>query len=146
MRDSGFTRQERSFITLMRIWAAAFLVAAVIFATLPDVLLNYLNDIGRVFAGWQSPKAVGGGQFWLVLACSLLVSLSYACLVAQAKPLRNTGYANIVILAKFVSAAGFTAMLFVDSMQFYYLVGAVVDGLIFIITWRFYARAAGSRS
>jgi len=131
---------------LMRIWATAFLVAAVIFATIPDVLLNYINDIGRVFAAWQSPKVEYGSRFWLVLAVALLVSLAYTCMVAQAKPLRNTGYTRIVILAKFVSSLGFASMLFVDGRQFYYLVGAVVDGLICVITWRFYARATKSRN
>jgi hypothetical protein len=146
MKFAGYTKQERTFITLMRILMVVFFGAACVFAAIPDVLLNYLNDIGKVFLHWQSPPHAAGGLFWLVLAVALLIVLSYACLLTQKSPVRNGGYARIVILSKFVTAAGFAAMLRIDSMQFYYLVGAVVDGLIFIITWRIYAKASISRS
>lgn len=146
MKYAGYTKQERNFITLMRLLMIAFLGAACIFAAIPDVLLNYINDIGKVFADWQSPPYAGGGYFWLVLAVSLLVVLSYACFLTQRSPVRNGGYARLVILAKFITAAGFAALLYLDGRQFYYLVGAVIDGLIFIVTWRVYAKASISRS
>lgn len=145
MRDAGYTSQERSFITLMRVWAIVFLAAAVIFATIPETLLAYISDIGRVFAGWQPPAPEAGGQFWLVLAVALLLVLSYAALMAQMKPLRYIGYANLIILAKVASSAGYAFLFFSGDRQFAVLVGAVVDGLIAALTWRFYARACRSR-
>lgn len=146
MRDSGFTRQERTFIAIMRVWVFAFLAAAVVFSLAPEVFLNYLNDIGRVFFGWESTKIEASEHFWLVLAVAYLLILAYASIVSQAKPLRNTGYARIVILGKLASSAGFAALLLLGNKQFYYLAGAIVDGLIFAITWRIYARASRSRN
>jgi hypothetical protein len=146
MKYAGFTMQERTFITLMRVWSVAFLATGILFATIPNILLNYINDIGKVFLGWQSPPTAAGGFFWLVLAVALLFVLSYCCMLAQASALRNFDYARLVMVAKFISAAGFAAMLFIDGRQFYYLVGAVIDGLIFIITLRVYVKAAKSRS
>lgn len=147
MRDSGFTRQERSFILLMRIWIVAFIGAAIIFAAIPQVLLNYINDIGRVFFSWQSPPVTTAGcGIWIVLSVAFLISLAYVCIIAQAKPLRNTAYARIIILSKFVSSAGFVAILLISAHYFYYLVGAIVDGLICILTWRLYSGALRSRN
>lgn len=146
MKDSGYTSQERSFILLMRIWAVAFAFAGTIFAAIPEVMLNYINNIGHVFFGWLSPPVEGGGYFWLILAVALLFSLSYGCIMAQIRPLRNQAFAQIVIVAKFVSSIGFVSALVLGYHQFYYLVGAIVDGLIFLITLRIYTRALSSRN
>ncbi len=145
MKFAGYTKQERTFITLMRVWMVVFFAAAVLFAALPNVILNYINDIGKVFLSWNSPPVATDGQFWLVLAVALLFILSYSCALAQAYPLRNFGYARLVIIAKFITTCGFTAMIFVHSRQFYYLAGAAIDGLIFIITLGVYIKASRSR-
>lgn len=146
MRYAGFTKQERTFITLMRVLMVLFLGAAIAFVVIPDILLNYINDIGKVFLDWRSPPYVGGGYFWLVPAVALLLILFYSCALAQKSPLRYGGYAKLVIMAKFVTATGFAALLFLDGLQFYYLVAAVIDALLFIITWRFYTKASVSRT
>jgi hypothetical protein len=117
-----------------------------VFAIVPNILLNYINDIGKVFLNWQSPAYQGGGYFWLVFAIALLLMLSYACALAQKSPPRYGVYARFVIMSKFITAAGFTILLFHDGKQFYYLVGAVIDALIFIITWRVYSKAQVSRT
>ena len=146
MKDAGYTMQERSFILLMRIWAVLFLGAGILFAAIPEVLLNYLNDIGRTFVGWESPPIDAGGRFWLVLAVAFLICLSYVCWLAQSHPVRHAEQVRIVILGKFLTAAGFTLMLFLGERQFYYLVGAVVDGTIFLLTWHIFSRSQRSRS
>ena len=146
MRYAGFTKQERSFITLMRVWMVLFLGLAIVFCIIPEILLNYINDIGKVFLGWQPPPHRGGGYFWLAPAVALHVLLAYSCALAQHSPVRNGSYAKLVIMATFISAAGYVALLFLDSMQFYYLVAAVIDALVFIITWRVYSKASLSRT
>ncbi|MFH1829166.1 MAG: hypothetical protein ABH871_00115 [Pseudomonadota bacterium] len=145
MKYAGFTKQERTFITLMRVWMVAFFGTGILFATIPNILLNYINDIGKVFVGWHSPPIASGGYFWLVLAVALLAILTYSCALAQASPLRNFGYARLIIISKFISAIGFAALLYINGKQFYYLVGAVIDGLIFIITLGVYIKASKSR-
>jgi hypothetical protein len=146
MRDAGFTRQERTFILLMRLWVLCFLGAAILVAWMPNTLLAYLNDIGRTFANWDSPPIEGGTHFWIVLSIALLCTLAYVSAVAQSSLLRHIDYAKVVILAKAISAMGFAAMLHFDQREFYYVAGAVIDGLIALITWRVYARAARSRN
>jgi len=146
MRYAGFTKQERTFIGVMRVWMVAFLGAGICFILIPNVLLNYINDIGKVFLKWHSPPYEAGGEFWLVFAVALMFILSYACMLAQRNPLRNGIYARLVIMAKFMTAAGFVILLFLKGMQFYYLVSAVIDALICIITWRVYSRASLSRT
>ncbi len=146
MKDAGFTRQERTFIAVMRIWAVALLFTALLFAALPDVLLDYVNDIGRVFAGWNSPPHAPVNRFWAVQAVSFELVLAYACMLAGQRPLVNRDYARLVILGKLAAAAGLASMLLLDSAQFYYAVGLTIDGLIGIITWRTYSRAVFSRN
>lgn len=146
MRYAGFTKQERTFITLMRVWMVLFLGLAVLFSVIPEILLNYINDIGKVFLDWQPPPQPGGGYFWLAPAVALHVILAYSCALAQRSPVRNGSYAKLVIMATFISAVGYTALLFLDSMQFYYLVAAVIDALVFILTWRVYSKASLSRT
>lgn len=147
MKRAGFTRQERTFIALMRIWAIAFLVAGIVFAAAPDYLLTYVTDVGRVIFGWPSPPSqLGQERFWLVLAVSLLFALAYLCAIVQQSPVRHAGYARIVIFSKLVSSVGFAACLLLHERQFFYLSGVVVDGAMCLITWRVYARAMRSRT
>lgn len=146
MRYAGFTKQERTFIAVMHVWMVAFLGTGICFILIPNVLLNYINDIGKVFLKWHSPPYVEGGYFWLVFAVALLFTLSYVCLLASRNPLRDGVYAKLVIMSKFFTAVGFVILLYLDGKQFYYLVSAVIDALIFIITWRVYSRASVSRT
>lgn len=146
MKNAGFTRQERSFIALMRIWAVAFFLTAILFAVAPDYTINYLTSVGTEIFGWQSdPIQFGNERFWLVLAITLLVTLSYISAIVQRNLLRNIGYARPVIVAKLFSSVGFIFALTRGQHHFIYLAGAIVDGLIFLITWRMYAKAVKSR-
>jgi len=146
MRHSGFTKQERNFITLMRTWVVAFLGAAALFALIPGILLNYINDIGKVFLSWHSPAIAAGGEIWRVQAVVLNICLTYVCAIAQGSALRNAAYARIALLCTFACSAGFAAMIFADGPQFYYLAFAVAYGAAFLITLWFYGSSARSRS
>ena len=146
MRYAGFTKQERTFITLMRVLMVLFLGVAIAFAVIPDILLNYINDIGKVFLSWRSPPYVSGGYFWLIPTIALYVILSYSCALSQRSVVRNGSLAKLVIMTTFMTAIGFAALLFLDGLQFYYLVAAVINALIFIITWRVFAKASLSRT
>lgn len=147
MKKAGFTRQERSFITLMRVWIALFLLAAILFGISPDYIPNYVTNIGTAIFDWEAhPPQQGCNHFWVVMSIAMLVSLSYLCAIAQHNIVRHIGYARPVILAKFATCAGFLICFFTLEKQFLYLVSAIVDGLICLITWRFYRTALKSRS
>jgi hypothetical protein len=132
---------------LMRICAILFLGAGIAFAAVPDYILQYITRVGSGLFGWYAPPPhLGGERFWLVLAVTHVFILAYLCALVQRNLLRYISYARPVILSKFISATGFFLCLVLDERQFFYLVGGIVDGLIFLFTWRFYARAIKSRA
>jgi len=147
MKNAGYTRQERSFIALMRIMAVLFLGAAVLFALSPDYIASYLTSVGNVLLGWNSaPFPATAGHLWVVPSVAFLIVLSYLCTVVQRNIVRNIGYTRPVIIAALATCAGFTACFFLGDRHFVYFSAAVVNGLICMITWRFYHRAQKSRS
>ncbi len=147
MKFSAYTKHERTFIGVMRVWIVLFLGAAILFAALPHTLLVYLDDIGRGIFGWHSPPLPEMAEhFWQVLAVSMLAVIGYLCAIAQHQPDRNIGYARPVILSKFVTTVGFALCLIFGARHFFALVGVTVDGLILLITWYVYHKARWSRS
>lgn len=147
MRKAGLTRQERSFIVLMRIWAVLFLCGGILFAAAPDYIPSYLQRVGFVLLGWESPPLPPiGGHFWLVMAVGYLFVLAYCCAIVQRNIVRNSGYTRPVILGKLATCLGFFTCFLMSGDHFVYFVGAVVDGAICLITWRLYARALKSRA
>lgn len=147
MRQAGYTKQERSLIALMRVWAIIFIGASILFALAPDYVPDYLTRISTLLLHRQSsPLPPTSEHFWHVLAITMLILLSYLCLIVQHNIVRNIGYVRPVILAKFASSAGFLFCFFSHDKHFVYLTGAIVDGIICTITWRFYSRAIKSRT
>jgi hypothetical protein len=147
MKEAGLTKQERNFLALLRAWMILFLFAMGIFIIAPDWMLDYLTAIGRGIFDWREPTiTLGNERFWLVLAIALLACLSYLCFVAQRDFLRNMEYAKAIIVSKFVSTAGFVICLVTVEARFFYLVGAIIDGILFVTTWYYYNAAAKSRS
>lgn len=147
MKMAGFTRQERTFLAYMRVLALLFSGAAVLFAALPDYLPTYITRIGEGLFGWHDPSLPPeAGRFWNVLAVALLASLAYLSAIVQRDLVRNIGYARPIILAKFVSAAGFLLCFWTSDGPFLYLVGAIVDGILCVLTWQLYTRAVQSRN
>ncbi len=147
MKEAGLTKQERSFLALMRILMILFFLATLLFIFLPDWTLNYLTAIGRGIFGWQEPViALGAERFWCVLAIALLACLTFIAFEAQRDFLRNIDYARPIIVAKLVSTVGFVVCLLWYEYRFFYLVGAIVDGIIFATTWYYYNAAIKSRS
>jgi len=145
MKHSGFTKQERHFIVVMRLWFVAFVGLAAMFALMPATLLNYVNDIGKVFFGWQPQAVAAGSGLWRIHSIALHLCMAYCCAVAQGSSLRNAGYARVVLLGAAASAIGGAALVLFGSAQFYYLVAAALDGLVFLVTLWVYSSASRSR-
>lgn len=147
MRDAGYTKQERSLFTLTRILMVLFFLTTILFIILPNWTLTYLTNIGRgIFGFAQPPIPLGAEHFWLILAIAYLVALTYICFLVQHDFLRNIDYLKVIILAKFVSTVGFLFCFFKYDRYFFYIVGAAIDGLIFLITWYYYHAAKKSRT
>ncbi len=147
MRHAGYTKQERVLLTVVRVLTVAFLLTALTFAIAPDYILDYMKDIGNVFFEWNAPSVdLGGQHFWLIMAVSFTATLGYLCFLAQSNLIRNIGYLRPVIFSQLLTTIGFIICIFISDAQFFYLVGAIVDGLIFVVLWRLYAMAMRSRN
>lgn len=147
MKEAGLTKQERSFLALVRILMVLFFLATLLFIFLPDWTLNYLTAIGRGVFGWSEPPLVlGAERFWCVLAISMLATVTFICTEVQRDFLRKIEFMRAVIIAKLTSTIGFLVCFFWYEARFFYAVGALVDGLIFALTWYYYNAAVKSRS
>lgn len=146
MRNLGFTKQERAFVALMRFWMIAFLGVGIIFAISPNYIPDYVTRFGVALLDWHDMPPVGENGFFVVLSVAFLFALAYLCAIVQHAPVRNIGYTRPVIFSKFVTSLGFFICFLFYGKHFLYLVSAMVDFTIFILTWWFYAKAVGSRS
>jgi hypothetical protein len=146
MREAHKTRQERHFQAFMRILMVAFLGAGIILVARPIWTLSYIERIGHSIFGWTGPHLeFTADPFWLSFVAAFMLMLVYCAYKAQANHLRTIGYARAILIGKFVTALGFTLSFILVQASFVYLVSAIVDGLIFIITFALFAAAARSR-
>ena len=146
MKYAGYTKQERALLTVTRVLTVTFLLTAIVFAIAPNYILNYVNDIGKVLFGWHAPSTNFGNQyFWLVLSVGYISTIAYLCFLAQRNLIRHIGYLRPVIFSELIATIGFFICLFTSEAQFFYLIGAIIDGLIFILLWWLYAVAVNSR-
>ena len=147
MKNTHFTRQERFIVDWLRFLVIGFLGIGLTFATIPNILFQYIDSIGLVFFNYKSlPIEENVFHLWWVLSLTLLLVLVVACFLAQRDWLRYCQLVPTVILAKGASFAGLLALTLLQPTHFFYLVGSIVDGLLFFSTWYFYAQAIKSRS
>ena len=107
MKEAGLTKQERSFLALIRIWMVLFFLGMLVFIIVPDWSLYYLANIGRVIFGLSEPPFVlGAERFWLVLAVAYMAVITYICFEVQTDLLRKIEYARALIIAKLVTTTG----------------------------------------
>lgn len=146
MKESGLTRQERSFIALTRALAFFFFGAALASAFIPDIILDYITRLGIAFFDWKTGASSQTGEpFWLVLSSASLFCFAYMSFVISRDPLRNIIYARAILLGKLLSTVGFLLCFFLDEQHFFYLVAAITDGLISIALFFSYRAAVLSR-
>ena len=146
MREAGLTKQERHLLALLRVWLVVFLGAGILFAAAPDWTLDYIHKLGSGLFGWKSPQLQPNAErFWLVLSVSLMATLTYLTYKAQSNLPRYISYTSVILIAKLVSTTGFAVCFFTAERSFLYLTGAIVDGLIFFITFVLYRSALRSR-
>ena len=146
MREAHKTRQERHFQTFMRILIVLFLGAGVLLVVKPVWTIEYIERIGHSIFGWENHTLkIAAEPFWLTIVASFMLILTYCAYKAQTNHLRTIGYARVIMLAKCVTAIGFMLSFILVEESFVYLVSAVIDGLIFLITLALFSSAAKSR-
>lgn len=147
MRDAHLTRQERFIILWLRFLLVLFLLFGALFVFIPDRLFQYVNAIGLAFFHFKSaPPPYGAREFWWILALGYKGVLAHACFEAQKNWLLSHHFVPIVILGKGISAVGLTLLAFSFHANFFYIVGAGLDGILVLLTSYFYVQALKSRS
>lgn len=131
----------------LRFLTLAFVVLAILLANQPHYFFRYLDSIGLVFFNFSSqPVEPHPFDLWWVLTFALIVVLVTISFQAQRDWLRYSIFVPLLILAKGVSFIGFIFLALTEQSHFFYIVGAVADGLLFLITLTFYVQAEKSRS
>lgn len=133
---SGFTRQERMFLSLMKAWSVVFVVLTIVFAWCGDWVLNQLTRTSILLLGMRTRiPNFGEERFWQILAVTHFLVMAFLCWQTARDRLRHLGYAEAVILGKAVSTIGFFVCFFFIENLFVYLLAGVVDALMCTLTW-----------
>lgn len=147
MKEMGLTLQERRLVVILRWWVGLFAATAAGFAIFPSEIIRSLNTIGHVFFKWPAPPlTLPSEHFWQIMAVSLLCILTIISFSAQQSIREKLSFVPVIILSKFVTTTGFVIAYFLAGRHFAYFAGAIIDGMIFLITWFCYRRTIASRA
>lgn len=147
MKNAQFTRQERFMIVWLQFLLFFFLLTTFLLIFLPYTFFGYLNNIGLVFFNFSSPRlTVLPFDIWQVLTTSLMVILIVVTFQAQREWLRYFPFVSIILMAKGICLVGLLALIFLTPPHFFYILGAVVEGVLFVVTAYSYAKAIRSRN
>ncbi|HEV7678632.1 MAG TPA: hypothetical protein VGQ42_08695 [Candidatus Dormibacteraeota bacterium] len=140
MSDSQDTLSEgeRALQKLLRIWTLLFAAGAVSFAVDPDRSTASLN----LLPGPSLPRS--SEKYWNALAVSLMATLTTMCAMASTDVRRRRAFVWPVLVSKAVSSGMFVRR-FTEQRRTPYLVGAAVDGSIFVVTARALIASRGGR-
>jgi len=135
------TKAERQLVILLRIWTISFIITAIYFLLFQNDLIKHLNYISTNMLKLNlDPLPESTEKFWLALTLSMMATISALSYLAQKDIRKNIGYVIPLLLSKFVSTFFFVLFFFLHLKAFAYIVGALTDGSIFIITLVFYLR------
>ena len=119
----------RMFRQFMLFWAVCFLGVGLFFVFYPNPTIRLVNFIAPFgpFSGFILPHF---DYFWLALAGSMMMTVSYLCYEVYKNPFNTTALRGVLI------AKGASSLFFVASAlrahQTIYLLGTTIDGLIFL--------------
>lgn len=147
MRNAHYTKQERAIIFWLRLLTIAFLGSGALLLLIPQILFQYIDNIGLVFLNFPSaPLSETEFDFWRIISLVGIFLLTYAAFSAQWNWLRNHNMVPMIILAKAITAISFASLAYWQEKHFFYIVGAAVDGVLCLVTLYAYAKALTSRT
>ena len=137
--SSELSPYEKHFKTFMLVSAVAYFTVGMLFAFIPNHILNIVNTIGSAIGFPAAP--LSDGKFWLTLAFSGMMTLTALCLFVYHNAADNKNYAVPIFVAKLSSAVAGLLYFIFSGWCFAYLAIFLVDGAIFAVTFFFYLRA-----
>ncbi|HXA29266.1 MAG TPA: hypothetical protein VN193_11030 [Candidatus Angelobacter sp.] len=123
----ALTDEERSLRSLLRFWTLLFGAGALSFAVDPDRSTGVLNTL----PGPSLPPS--SEKYWNALAVSLMATITVLSGMAATDVRRRRAFVWPLMLSKAVSS-GMYARRFAERRATPYLVGALVDGSILVVT------------
>ena len=144
MEPITLTRAEQTFRLWMRISVWTYALGVVVFllfgAHIPAII-NAISDRILPLPLYPLPAETSEAAFWRVLSVSMMAMLTLVCRIIY-KDVRNDGrLVSIVLLSKFCSTAVYCA-LFLGHGYLAYLVGALTDGPLFLVTFALWFQAS----
>ena len=121
----------------MALLAASFAIVGVLFISMPDGVLEALDDLGAWLPlGSFSPAPETTEQLWLGLGFAYMVVITGICLVVQADVFRFRPLLLVLAAGKAASSLSTLGFYLFDDDVFAYLANFVVDGfLVFVALW-----------
>lgn len=135
--DAVLTQGERGFRLWMRISFWMYLFGAVFFFVAGKYIPPLINAISARICSlplYPLPFEAREGAFWLVLSVSMMAMLTWICRAVYMDVRGNGRLVALLLLSKLCSTALYF-VLFVKYHYLAYLVGALTDGPIFVLTW-----------
>jgi len=133
-------------LSALRTW---MIISAVIYAAgllnfmfAQNFLLEILNRVSETIFGDRFPRIpLSTEKFWLALTNSMMLMLVVICVFVSIDPAKYIAMVAIVLFSKAFSTSQYLYMFARQKRYFAYLVGALTDGPIFLITLYFFVRA-----
>ena len=138
------TREERVFRAWMFISIGLYGIAGAFFLFWGDWVPRFINAFSERFVNLP-PYPDSEGAFWRVLSVSMMAMITWIALAVYRNLPANRPLVSVLLLSKCCST-GLYAVFFIQRHELVYLVGALTDGPLFLITWAlWYAARPGAR-
>jgi hypothetical protein len=118
----------------MIISAFMYFFAGLSFLFLQNYLLGQINRLMAVFMSSRPQMPLSTEKFWLVLTSSMMLMLTVLCIFVAVDPEEYKAMVVIILLSKACST-GLFIWFFVKDKFPAYLVGALTDGPLFLVTF-----------
>jgi hypothetical protein len=107
-----------------------------------NLLLENLNRTSQLLFRDRFPLIpLSTEKFWLTLTDSMMIMLTTICIFAAVNPEKYLAMVFIILVSKASSTTQYLYFFFKQKKYFAYLVGALTDGPLFLITLYFFIRA-----
>jgi len=135
------TSKEKCLKIFMKISAVIYLVAGFAFVLLPEKILNAINQLSQKLLPKLPLIPLSDGKFWLILAFSMMMTITALCCLAQRNVRKYNGYIVSLLVAKFTSSITGLCFFLCSDKYFAYLLIFIVDGALLGLTLFFFIRA-----
>ncbi len=128
--------------TWMIVSAVMYGGALLVFAFFQNALLESINGASKLLFKDKFPLIpLSSEKFWLVLTNSMMVMLVATCVFVAADVERYHEIVLIILFSKAASSLQYLRLFMKSKPYFAYLVGALTDGPLFLITTYFFFMA-----